>query len=284
MACSNFKCVYFLFLFIRLSCGQTQSESNSQLQTACAEPIVKTSKQGKKIIDRFAAPQGFHRENYDQNTFQHFLQNLPLKPTESEVLYYNGAKKSKQKIYSAVVDLPIGNKNLHQCADAIIRLRADYLKQNNREDEIAFHFTNGFLAEYRTWKSGKRISVNGNKVSWVNGNAHADNYWKYLETVFTYAGTLSLSKELKSKNIQNIQIGDVFIQGGSPGHAVIVVDLAVNSKTGEKLFMLAQSYMPAQEIQILNHPKTNSVWFSANFEEKLITPEWIFFKKDLKGF
>ena len=49
--------------------------------------------------------------------------------------------------------------------------------------------------------------------------------------------------------VTSMQIGDVLIQGGSPGHAVIVVDMAENPATGEKLYLLAQSYMPAQDIQ-----------------------------------
>jgi len=43
---------------------------------------------------------------------------------------------------------------------------------------------------------------------------------------------------LESVSIKNMNIGDVFIVGGSPGHAVIVVDMAVNSD-GEKIFLLA---------------------------------------------
>ena len=52
-----------------------------------------------------------------------------------------------------------------------------------------------------------------------------------------------------------MQIGDVLIQGGSPGHAVIVVDMAENPATGEKLYLLAQSYMPAQDIQSAGEPE-----------------------------
>ena len=77
----------------------------------------------------------------------------------------------------------------------------------------------------------------------------------------------------------------MFIQGGSPGHAVIVVDLAVNAKIGEKIFMLAQSYMPAQEIQVLRNPSSsnNSPWYEIN-GSTLETPEWDFEFSNLKSF
>jgi hypothetical protein len=83
-----------------------------------------------------------------------------------------------------------------------------------------------------------------------------------------------------------MKIGDVFIQGGSPGHAVIVVDMAENKTTGQKAFMLAQSYMPAQETQILINPRYPDlgVWFNAERNTTLVTPEWNFRKGDLKSF
>ena len=53
---------------------------------------------------------------------------------------------------------------------------------------------------------------------------------------------------------EDMEPGDVFIQGGSPGHCVIVVDMAVNEGTGEK-FYASPSYMPAQDIQIQKTPQ-----------------------------
>ena len=99
-----------------------------------------------------------------------------------------------------------------------------------------------------------------------------------------YAGTLSLSRELKPVKEEALQIGDVFIQGGSPGHAVIVVDVAQNRQTGEKKFILAQSYMPAQELQILKNPKGGGVWYSDRELDPLVTPEWTFSFGSMKRF
>ena len=83
-----------------------------------------------------------------------------------------------------------------------------------------------------------------------------------------------------------MRIGDVFIQGGFPGHAVMVVDMAVNGRTGEKLFLLIQSYMPAQEIHVLKNPSDSAdgPWYELDFGETLRTPEWTFSKDDLKRF
>jgi hypothetical protein len=107
-----------------------------------------------------------------------------------------------------------------------------------------------------------------------------------MNTIFTYAGTSSLEKELLSVQLTDIQMGDVLIQGGFPGHAVIVVDLA-KDKEGNKYVLLAQSYMPAQDIHILLNfqNQTLSPWYKiTNDTERIETPEWTFNASDLKRF
>jgi len=248
-----------------------------------------TSSDGATIEKRFPVPDGFDRIPVDPLSFGHFLRNLPLHPQGSVLRYYNGEKKENRDVYAAVVNLPIGKRDLHQCADAVMRLRADYLRSQNRSNEIQFKFTNGFNAMYSKWMQGDRIQVSGNNCQWTKGGEKGDSdgeYWKYLEMVWNYAGTLSLSKELLPQTWNEMQIGDVLIQGGSPGHAVIVVDMAENKNTHEKIYMLAQSYMPAQEIQILLNPLSpqGHVWYSMNTECSIETPEWTFEKKQLKKF
>jgi hypothetical protein len=66
-----------------------------------------------------------------------------------------------------------------------------------------------------------------------------------MHVVLAYAGTYSLEHELKPVPLGDIEIGDVFVKGGFPGHAVLVADMVENSATGEKRFLLIQSYMPA---------------------------------------
>ena len=143
--------------------------------------------------------------------------------------------------------------------------------------------------EYAKWRHGQRVKVEGNRCEWFSTNLLSTSYEsfrEYLDLVFMYAGTLSLSKEMKLAKVEELKIGDVFIKGGSPGHAVIVVDVAVNESTGEKVFMLAQSYMPAQEIHVLVNPNDAefSPWYSADFGEELMTPEWAFKRDMLKSF
>ena len=97
-------------------------------------------------------------------------------------------------------------------------------------------------------------------------------------------GSASLKKQLKPvSSLHEMQPGDVFIKGGFPGHAMIVIDMAVNAK-GNKVFMLAQSYMPAQDIHIVKNPSdvALSPWYEINGATEIDTPEWTFYNNQLR--
>ncbi|NVO01480.1 MAG: DUF4846 domain-containing protein [Bacteroidetes bacterium] len=245
---------------------------------------------GMKLVDRIQPPSGFERTKDEQVSFATYLRNLKLKPNNSKVLLYNGKEKYNQDAHIAVVDMEIGKADLQQCADAVIRLRSEYLFSIKEYQKIHYNFTSGDRFDLLSWFEGYRQKINGNKVAFIktaNKSSSYDSFRKYLDVIFSYAGTLSLSKELiPVKNLNEMKIGDVFIKGGSPGHAVTIVDIAINPKTNKKVFLLAQSYMPAQDIQILKNPNNSelSPWYSEDFDGSLLTPEWTFEKSDLKRF
>ncbi len=277
----------FAFCTIDETTVDVQSESSSENSTSDQKFLIDTS--GMTIAERFEPPTGFKRIETKDDSFGAFLRSLPLKPHGSLVKYYNGEVKRNNSVYCGVVDLEIGKRDLHQCADAIMRLRADYLRMQKRFDEIQFTFNTGFVANYGKWKKGYRIHFTGQKFYWTKDTQPSDSeasYWKYLEYVFSFAGTHSLAQELPAVDESEMQIGDIFLWGGHPGHGVIIVDMAMNEETGEKCFMLAQSYMPAQEIQILINPNDSemSPWYPQDFGEFLLTPEWRFEKGFLKRF
>jgi len=242
------------------------------------------------IAHDLPVPKGFVRTQVAADSFAEWLRNLPLKPAGTEILLHSGQRKPNQTFHAAVLDIDTGARDLQQCADAIIRLRSEYLFSLSKFDSIVFNFTNGNPAPYVRWMRGYRPQVKENTVRWER-RAMLDTSYKgfraYLDNLFAYAGTESLSRELGgSVDVKQMQIGDVFIRGGFPGHAVIVLDMAENKETGEKVFMLAQSYMPAQDIHILKNLKDTGLapWYQLNFGEKLQTPEWEFLSTQLKRF
>ncbi len=278
-----------VFAVLMLSCVENgHSVGNTTKEETTITDIAIIDPNGTTIETRFSPPEGFSRVEVQASSFANYLRQLPIKPAGAKALYYNGSEKTND-VYDAVIDLPIGKRDLHQCADAIMRLRAEYLWNEKKYDQIHFNFTNGFRVDYSKWMKGKRVGFSGNQTFWKDGGRPSVSYasfWSYMELIFSYAGTLSLSKEMKSKDIKNMKIGDVFIEGGSPGHAVIVVDMAMHDETGEQLFLLAQSYMPAQETHVLKNPsnKTISPWYSLDGSTQIYTPEWTFNATDLREF
>ncbi len=285
--------LYGLVISIMICCQgipdrdkQNPGTASNRSQRLSTDTIYHYS--GKTISTRFVIPKGYHRTIAEEESFGSFLRNLPLKPHGSAVLLYDGSVKPVQDNHCAVVNMDIGDKDLQQCADAIIRLRAEYLFEKNQFQDISFHFTNGEIADFVKYAEGFRAVNIEDNMRWVKREERDyshDRLLEYLELVFTYAGSYSLSQELMPvRKTQDLEIGDVFIQGGFPGHAVIVVDMIKHLETGDKQFLLAQSYMPAQELHILVNPTTHSPWYPLATSGKLITPDWIFNYGDLKRF
>lgn len=274
-----------------ISCqSNTEQAVNATAQKAVLEVPVPTEKhpEGMTVQARFSPPEGYARRVEDSGSFRDYLQKLPLKPDGSPVVYYDGTVQTSQR-HAAILDMDIGKRDLQQCADAIMRIRAEYFFHRMEYSKIAFHFVNGFNAEYARWAKGERIGINGNKAYWYGNKAEDYSYSTfrdYLIMVYFFAGTASLEKELKPKALTDLEIGDVFIQGGSPGHAMLVIDVAENSE-GSKVFMLAQSYMPAQSVHIVRNPSNAelSPWYALDeIETSLETPAWNFYRSDLKAF
>jgi hypothetical protein len=203
-------------------------------------------------------PAGYRRADASSGSFGKWLRALTLKEDRT-VHLYNGQPKANQSAQFAVIDIPVGRKDLQQCADAVMRMRAEYLRDMGRMEEIVFY--DNLSRAYRPGRQTDRAAFEA-----------------YMEKVFMWCGTLSLEKQLKSvADPQDLRPGDVFIKGGSPGHAVMVMDMAL-SASGKKIFLLAQSYMPAQDIHILRNPakSASDPWYDLSSAGALQTPEWTF--------
>ncbi len=273
-------CTLYISLIVTFFCCNIAAEPY---------PWLVDSNDSNSIENRIPSPERFHRVETETGSFTHWLRNLPLKDKDAKVFLFNGQKKANQNAHHAVVNIDTGDKDLQQCADAIIRLRSEYLFSQNRMDDISFKFTSGDNASFRKWINGYRPVVNGNNVTWKNINRIDSSYASfrnYLDIVFIYCGTYSLSKELISVDETTETLpGDVFIQGGFPGHAILVIDVVLDNK-GNRLCLLGQGFTPAQDIHILKNPNNPelSPWYDTNFGNRLKTPEWTFKKTDLKRF
>ena len=210
------------------------------------------------VLTRFKLPQGYRQITARPGSFAAYLEGLPLKPAGTHTETYSGNIARTDIFTGAVVDMSVGKEDLQQCADAVMRLRGEYFYRQKRYNEIFFHFTSGFKCDYAHYAEGYRYH-NDRWVLKAGKDYSYKGFMRYMDLVFAYAGTLSLQKELKPfTNTDNLEAGDVFIHGGSPGHCFIVMDVIENEQH-QKEFLLAQSFMPAQNIQVLQY--NGNPWF-----------------------
>jgi Domain of unknown function (4846) len=232
---------------------------------------------GKTVETRFKLPSGYQRITVENDSFGAFLRSFPLKNDKSKVYFYNGEEKTNAQ-HVAVLDIDRGTQDLQQCADAVMRLRSEYLYAQKQFAAISFKTFGGVAMTYDKYKNGYRITNQGFIKSKSPDNSK-EGFRKYQDMVFMYANTYTLEKEMKAvKNLSDLELGDVFIVSNpkSYGHAMIVMDVAENPQTKDKVFLLAQSYMPAQDIHIVKNPK-GGAWYSLkDLSTELNTPEWTF--------
>lgn len=232
------------------------------------------------IGTRFAPPAGFQRLKLASGSFGAYLRALPILPGRGTVLLFDGRPKHNQLAQAAVIDIDVGKRDLQQCADAVMRFYAEYLRASGREGEVCFRATSGDELPWSRYRAGERPEASKNRIEWRTSRARADasysGFRRYLDAVFQWAGTASLARGLGKVDAREpVSAGDVFLQGGAPGHAVLVVDVAANDQ-GERVFLLAQSYMPAQQPHVLRNPGAESPWYVLPRAGPLVTPEWTF--------
>ena len=272
----------YLYIFISSiilfsnSCGSKNNRKNQKQNIYPTPPIETTNtastKPGK--VSEIDLPEGFIREKVDISSFAFYLRHLPLDTVDNTIYSYDGSIISTGGYHHSIVAVDIGKRDLQQCADAIMRLRAEYLFQFKQYQKIHFNFLSDSKPRYYT--------------NYSKGDRSYKKFRKYMDYIFSYANSGSLRDEMEPVyELNEMQIGDCFVQKGNPiGHAVIIVDMAKHVQTGEKIFLLAQSYMPAQSIHILRNLSKSELdpWYPANFNGELILPGWTFYKKDLRRF
>jgi hypothetical protein len=179
-----------------------------------------------------------------------------------------------------VADLDVGAKDLQQCADAILRLHAEW-RYGKGERAITYRATSGQSLSYARWMAGDRSFADGNRLVFrraapPSADSHA-LFRAWLDDVFSWAGTASVDRDGKKVGaLSDIEGGDFFVLSGAPfGHAVLILDVA-RDRSGRTALLLGQSYMPAQSFQILR-PSAGATWFvvdPAQTPQVLETPFW----------
>ncbi|NQY04930.1 MAG: DUF4846 domain-containing protein [Flavobacteriaceae bacterium] len=270
----------------------TRTRPGKQLKTAAIAVVNKPdyiNKEGKTVKDRVTLPEGYSRVTYPEGSFQEYVRNYKLKDFGAKVINYDGSEYGYQSGHIGVLEIPVPENGLQQCADALIRIRAEYLWDKGRKDEIGFNFTSGHYCSWKQYAEGYRPKIKGSTVTFhktASPNNTKANFYKYLNLIYMYSGTISLYHELsKITTIEELQIGDMLIYAGSPGHVIMIAD-AIQNDNGEKRFIMIQGNTPAQSVHMLKSVMDTdlSPWYEFEIGAYTEIPTYYFDKAEFVRF
>ena len=225
---------------------------------------------GRKTIGDIRTPLGYERVGLPGDGFGAFIREFPLQGRGSHMKYYDGSLAYGQCLAYAVLDLPMVS-NMEQCADAVMRMRAEYFWRDGQYGRIHFH------------------SVGGKDMRY-GGGADRVAFEQYLRRVYGNANTASLRRHMVEKDFCDVAPGDVLVyeapSAATYGHAVLIADVAVDPGTGKKALMIAESSTPALTMHVVRnllHP-LKSPWVIVDDSDKDVFISGIRFRKtDLRG-
>lgn len=275
------KIVLLIVILVALVFVAFQFKPVEQTVTAIVTKPSYINKTGLIVKDRVKLPEGYKRVSYDSSSFGYYVRHLKLKPYGAKVINYDKEPYFYQLGHIGVLDIDVPENGLQQCADALMRIRSEYLWKANRKQDIGFEFTSGHYCSWAKYAEGFRPKINGNKVTFSK-TARSDrskaNFYNYLNLIYTYSGTMSLNNELKAvTSIKKLRVGDMLIIGGFPGHVVMIADIIENNE-GERLFLLMQGNTPAQSVHMLKNLEDTdtSPWYKLELNSEISVPGFTF--------
>jgi hypothetical protein len=195
---------------------------------------------GATVGEAFPPPDGASR--VEVTGFGATLRQLEVRDADVPVRTHDGRRVPHR---ARVVELPMVRGDLQQCADSVIRLRASWLKDTGQP--VMFHATSGDPIPWARWVAGERPYAEGRGLRWRKGTT--GGWESYLRAVFTWAGTLSLEAYDTIPATDAPRPGDLLVKGGSPGHAVVLLDVARHDD-GRTWVLVGEGYMPAQDFHV----------------------------------
>ncbi len=241
------------------------------------------NKEGLTVKSRVSIPEGYFRDSLSKHSFEYYVRNQKLKAFGAKVINYDSTPYFYQLGHVGVLNISVPKNGLQQCADALIRIRSEYLWSQNQKNKIGFEFTSGHYCSWIKYAEGYRPKVAGSKVGFhktAKANHTKANFYKYLNLIYMYSGTLSLNVEMKEiKNLAKLKIGDMLILGGSPGHVIMIAD-KIKNQEGDLLFLFIQGNTPAQSVHMLKNLSDASIspWYELDLSKEVSVPGYTFDK------
>jgi hypothetical protein len=213
------------------------------------------------VSGAFPPPEGYERLE-PADAFGTHVRSLPLLPGSEPVRAHDGRVLTGHP--ARVIELPMVSGDLQQCADSILRVRAEWLKAQGLP--VTFHATSGDEMPWARWQAGERPYEVGGKLQWKAGT---EGGWEsYLARVFNWAGTRSLQYDTVAAT--EPRPGYLLVAPGSPGHAVLLLDVARKEGSGELVVLVGEGFMPAQSFHVELGPMSG--WWP--YEDGVSLPHW----------
>jgi hypothetical protein len=225
---------------------------------------------------RFPTPPGYKRVPVEPGSFAEWLRSLPMAPEGTSVSSFDGKQTlaADDDYLAGVVAIDTGNPDLQQSSDVIIRLHAEYLWSRGEKDKISYLSATKLNMPFSRWEKGQRLIPNGPNVFWVKGKPSGDvdhaEFRRYLDAVFNWANSTSLSARSTPVGAESLTAGDFFLQSREPNHVAVVLDIA-EKPSGERVALLGQARNPAESIHVVR-PGKATPWFSVRPPVPVLTP------------
>jgi hypothetical protein len=189
-----------------------------------------------RTVDSLPVPAGFTAAEYPAGSYSQWIRSLPLKHG-LEIRDHEGRPVNRSFYQTwAVAEMPLMFQgDLEQCADWAMRFWAEYHRSAGKLDKLYLFDYNG---RKKTFKSSGKT------------------FRKFLKWAFDNTNSYSLKKGCAVAQPDKMRAGDMVVQNekGGIGHVSIVMGVC-KGQTGEALFLMGFSYMPAQEFHIERAPE-----------------------------
>lgn len=240
--------------------------------------LADDSRKGPKAHDtlsaRFPAPPGYQRVAAEQGSFGAWLRDLPLAPPDTPVKNHKGevVHPADDQYVAAVAAIDIGTIDLQQSPDVAVRLHAEWSWSSGARN-MSYKGATGLDMPLSRWAKGQRLIASGATVYWAQQTKPMEleygEFRKYLDGVFTWANSTSLAQQAGPVEPDDVQPGDFFLHSGSPGHALVILDIA--EKGNRRVALYAQALNPTENVHVLR-PGRATAWFSLRSGEPVVTP------------
>jgi len=215
----------------------------------------------------------YQRIETEKNSFADYLRNLPLKKRGTDVINFRAGvfKAGSDTSVAYVIDMDIISRRLEQCMDILVRLYAEYLWSVKQTDNLILPLPGGYWLKWQDWESGFRPVFKGIEVQ-MRKSTHTisieQSYRSYLNTVYSESHTQQFYYAYQSVAREKVQIGDFIIKKGTKGHAIMIVDLAMN-KFGDMIALIGNGDTPACQFFLLNYQQDRP-WIPLKFDQETL--------------